>query len=244
MNESASPAIECLLQDAYAVHARLLALRQRFQGFGFTEDQLPTDLQLQAFAILGDHGRPHLLAELEGCIDAFVAKRLLLQDEINIAGLPTPLLRFLSIPYPYLAVVEDLLARVLTAATAADTPDAGCAIVSAPVEVRLLAHGVASEVEIILRDVMRVAILPLVVADNRSSQLPVILDCGEGSSILKIPLLFPVDVENDRGELILILIDPQGALSRRRIPVRVLAANKALDSFLPRMPRFMRGART
>ena len=42
----------------------------------------------------------------------------------------------------------------------------------------------------------------------------------------------------------IILLDPQGALSRRRIPVRVLAANKALDSFLPRMPRFMRGART
>lgn len=232
-----APAIERLLQQAHADLAQLNVLRDRFNGFGFSDDQLPNAIQLMAFAVMGDHSRAELIEDIGESIRAFTDKGLLLEAEADATALSTPQLRFLCTICPWLSVAEDLLVRLAAAATTPGTPAAGERIVTAPAALSLSAYGVEEDIEIVVRDVLRVAVLPLVVAGEPEG-LPMVGECGAGSTLLRIQVTFPIRAIADRGELILVLMDLQGGLSRHRIPVRVLSPEEALDSFLPRMPDF------
>lgn len=91
--ETLTPRIEPLLAAAHGDHDTLRERRAALVRSGIGRDQLPDDLALMAFALLGDHERDERLAELRPHWSALQSKGLV-SGPIDASA--TPILRLLA----------------------------------------------------------------------------------------------------------------------------------------------------
>jgi hypothetical protein len=122
------PVLETLLQTAHEILPQLNTIRARVISAGIAADNLPGDLELQAFVLLGDHERHAQLALIAPHAGVMFGKGLI--DDSDINRLPTPIVRFFEHAEPWFESMLDIAQRFESGVAAWQ---AGFRSVSAPV---------------------------------------------------------------------------------------------------------------
>lgn len=110
---------DALLDDAHRDYAALRDRREALIRFGIGSDHLPNEVTLMAFALLGDHDRADVAADLETHWESLQSKGLV---RGAIADLPTPELRLLAHVQPLTDGIEDVWQRLQGAAQVPEAP--------------------------------------------------------------------------------------------------------------------------
>jgi len=118
-NDQAPPRIEALLAAAHRDRALLERRCEALQRAGIAADQLPEPLARMAFALLGDHERETLVADLRADWGALQAKGLVAGA---IQEAPTAELRLLAQVREHTAAIGSVWERLQEAAGAPEPP--------------------------------------------------------------------------------------------------------------------------
>ncbi len=104
------PLVERLLRDANSALADLSRLRRTVMAGGLSAEQLPGDVEMQSFALLGESGRAAIEQMVVPHLALLVGKGLL--RDVDITRVPAPTLRFFATVAPLLVGVLGVAQRM------------------------------------------------------------------------------------------------------------------------------------
>lgn len=114
-----APAIERLLQNTHRAYFRVRQERDALARSGISRSHLPDDPALMAFALLNDHDRNRVVAEVLPVWHQLLAKGL---ASGALAETPTCTLRLLAHVLPLIEEVESIWSRLESAGDAPEAP--------------------------------------------------------------------------------------------------------------------------
>ena len=214
-----------LMAQWLKANSELHSLKQSLGQKGFSPEELPTDSQIKAIALLGEHGREQL--EISSSDLVLLQSRGIAREYRSIDAVPTPTLRFLSVLLPFLGDIPDIVSLLEAAATNDEAQDFVAGTLVTPDEIRLHGCGIPVEVELQVRDVEFVGIvLPFggtdmsVVAINEPS-------------VLDLTVVAPLYSHFPEQKNVLVLGCKGGQVFRREVPVRIMDEEATLDALVP-----------
>ena len=218
---------------------------ERYRNFlgrhGYCEDNLPTDVHLKAWAIMGDHGRQDIDFHQSDLV-AFHSKGLLGEcgavDEI-----PTPVLRFFHNARRWVDVSTNYRG-LLAAATEKDTDieEFPLGALVSPELVSLKMPGLPVEIMLLVRHdkIDHLAyVMPCADITTIEHVEGYIGDNSGGDGLVIIPVRVPLiasgvpSVESEDSPCLTIVGSRGDAVYRRRIPVVMMTPEQRLNSVLP-----------
>lgn len=204
-SESAPPRIEALLS---AAHRDLDAIRERCKVIelsGIVRDHLPDDLELRAFALLGDHERDRQLEQARPHWPELQSKGLA-QGSINDAT--TAELRLLMHALPHIQAIDSVWSR-LAAIERAPVPPLGTLRCATQVRGQ---WGQPARVHFAAQDVRHMLISPEAVFGLQPALVAAEPD-GQTAGAFVIPI--------DNGEIAITLLHRSGEVFRHVVQTMV-----------------------
>lgn len=203
----------------------LIALKRSLGQKGFSEDELPTDNQIKAIALLDEHGREKLNISSSDLV--LLQSRGIAREYKSIDAVPTPTLRFLFVLLPFMAGIPDVLSLLEAAARSEETPDFVAGALVTPDEIQLYGCGIPVEVELQVRDVEFVGIvLPFGGTDMS------VVAINEPSA-MDLTVFVPLYSHQPEQQHLLVVGCKGGQVFRREVPVRILNEQETLEALVP-----------
>lgn len=213
-----------LMAQWVKTNSELHSLKQTLGQKGFRAGELPTESQIKAIALLGEHGREQL--EISSSDLVLLQSRGIAREYKSIDAVPTPTLRFLTVLLPFLADIPDVVSLLEAAATSEETPDFVAGALVTPDEIQLYGCGIPVEVELQVRDVEYVGILlPF------SAELSVV--AINEPSAMDLTVFAPLYSHQPEQQHLLVVGCKGGQVFRREVPVRILNEQETLEALVP-----------
>ena len=219
-----------LLDEASKCMEDLQNARDLLVRNGYSEDCLPTSLQMKAMSLLGNHDRESINFQ-QSHLTAFHSKFLFTGYQ-SIEDVPIPMLRFLESAFPWRDSCFNPIDLFKAAKDNPSTDAFPYGTLMSPKSVLLQPPMYSTEIELTVKGIDHLGImLPFNSADSflYKGFKPEDRDRGVTG---RIPVRLSLGASSSSSSIVMVGVD-NGAVYRREIPVRAMTYEEWLDVVLP-----------